>query len=117
MKPIGVHHVSINVVDVDAAVAFYTDVLGFTRRNDRPDFPFPGAWLDVGDQQLHLIGGDVPAAKGQHFAIRVESIEAAVAALRARGATVSDPSPVGTGKQAFVSDPSGNLVEIHETAS
>jgi hypothetical protein len=27
---------------------------------------------------------------------------------------VSDPSPVGTGRQAFLHDPSGNLVELHQ---
>jgi catechol 2,3-dioxygenase-like lactoylglutathione lyase family enzyme len=117
MKPLGVHHVSINVVDVDAAVAFYTDVLGFTRRDDRPDFGFPGAWLDAGDQQLHLIGGDVPPSVGQHFAVRVADIDETIAELRNRGAQVSDPSPVGTGRQAFIADPSGNLVEIHQPAT
>jgi catechol 2,3-dioxygenase-like lactoylglutathione lyase family enzyme len=116
MKPIGVHHVSINVDDVDAAVAFYTDVLGFEMRDDRPDFGFPGAWLNAGNQQLHLIGGEVPASKGQHFAVQVADIEATVAELRSRGAQVSDSMPVGTGRQAFINDPSGNLVEIHEAA-
>jgi hypothetical protein len=27
---------------------------------------------------------------------------------------VSDPKPVATSRQAFVSDPSGNLVEFHQ---
>ena len=116
MKPLGVHHVSINVADVDAAVAFYTDVLGFEQRDDRPDFPFAGAWLNAGGQQLHLIQGDVPASNGQHFAVHVADIAATVAELRARGEHVSDPKPVGTGQQAFVADPSGNLVEIHQPA-
>jgi len=43
MQPLAVHHVSINVPDVDAAVSFYTDVLGGTLRGDRPDFGFGGA--------------------------------------------------------------------------
>jgi len=29
MQPLAVHHVSINVDDVDAARSFYVDVLGF----------------------------------------------------------------------------------------
>lgn len=32
---------------------------------------------------------------------------------RRRGLDVSDPRPVGTSLQAFVSDPSGNLIELH----
>jgi glyoxylase I family protein len=116
VQPLGVHHVSINVRDTDAAIAFYTDVLGLTLRTDRPDFRFGGAWLDIGDEQLHLIEGDVPDARGQHFAVRVADLDATVAELRERGVTVADPKPVGAARQTFVYDPSGNMVELHEPA-
>lgn len=114
MNPLGVHHVSINVEDVDAALAFYTNVLGLTVRPDRPDFGFPGAWLDAGGQQVHLIGASTPPAKGQHFAIRVEDLGTAVAELRSRGVAVSDARPVGSSLQAFLDDPSGNQIELHQ---
>lgn len=114
VQPVGVHHVSINVEDVDAALDFYTGVLGLTVRPDRPDFGFPGAWLDAGGQQLHLIGGKTPAAVGQHFAIQVEDLAATIAELRERGVTVSDASPVASSLQAFLNDPSGNQVELHQ---
>jgi len=116
MEALGVHHVSINVSDVDAALDFYVGALGFVPRTDRPDFGFPGAWLDIGGEQLHLIGGPVPASLGQHFAVRVHDLDATVAELRARGLSVGDPSPVGTGRQAFVNDPDGNTVELHQPA-
>jgi catechol 2,3-dioxygenase-like lactoylglutathione lyase family enzyme len=116
MRPLGVHHVSINVRDVDEAARFYVERLGFTRRDDRPDLGVGGAWLDAGDQQVHLIAGEPPAAVGQHFAIRVADLDAAVAELRASGLAVSDPSPIGSGRQAFLADPSGNGIELHETA-
>jgi catechol 2,3-dioxygenase-like lactoylglutathione lyase family enzyme len=114
VQPTGVHHVSINVTDVDAAIRFYVDVLGLTERDDRPDFGFGGAWLDAGHEQVHLIEADVPTGLGQHFALRVDDLAAAVADLRSRDVSVSDPSPVGTSLQAFVTDPSGNLVELHQ---
>lgn len=114
MQPLAVHHVSINVEDVDAALRFYVDRLGFTVRDDRPDFGFPGAWLDVGGQQLHLIGAPAPPTLGQHFAVAVADIDAAVAELRDAGLEVGDPTPVGRNLQAFVDDPSGNTVELHE---
>ena len=114
MQPTGVHHVSINVNDVAVAVAFYTDVLGLTTRNDRPDFGFGGAWLDAGDQQLHLIAGTVPKAEGQHFAVQVADLDETIQELRDRGVHVGDAAPVGAGRQAFVVDPSGNLVELHQ---
>jgi len=117
MEPLGLHHVSINVADVGDAVRFYTDTLGFRVRGDRPDFGFGGAWLDAGNQQLHLIEGKPPDALGQHFAVQVADIEATVAELRRRGITVSDPIPVGRNLQAFLDDPSGNQVELHEVAT
>lgn len=114
VEPLGVHHVSINVRDASEALAFYTQVLGLRRRDDRPDFGFGGAWLDVGDQQVHLIESAVPDDRGQHFAIRVADIDAAVSGLRERGIEVSDPTPVATSRQCFLRDPSGNLIELHE---
>jgi glyoxylase I family protein len=115
VRPLGVHHVSINVDDLEAARAFYVGVLGFTERVDRPDFPgTPGAWLDVGGQQVHLIVGDVPPRLGQHYAVLVEDVDATVASMRERGMRISDPVEVGTGLQSFTRDPCGNMVEIHE---
>ena len=60
MQPVGIHHVSINVTDVDEATRFYTEVLGFTVRDDRPDLGIGGCWLDAGGQQVHLIESPVP---------------------------------------------------------
>ena len=117
MEPLAIHHVSINVDDVEACVAFYTDVLGARVRADRPEFGFGGAWLDVGAQQVHLIEAPVPAALGQHFAVRVADLDEVVAELRHRGVEVGDPSPVGTGRQAFLTDPAGNAIELHEARS
>ena len=109
-----VHHVSLNVDDVDVAVAFYTGVLGCGRRDDRPDFPFAGAWLDVGPQQIHLIAADVPPDRGQHVSLQVDDIAAAVDELRTRGIAVSDPTPVGAVLQCFLHDPAGNRIELDE---
>ena len=114
MRPAGLHHVSINVDNVPAARDFYVRVLGLTERPDRPGFSFDGAWLDAGDQQVHLIEADVPPPLGQHFALAVTNLDAAVADLRALGVPVTDPVPVGLGRQAFVSDPAGNRVELQE---
>ena len=114
VKPIAVHHVSLNVGDVDEAISFYVDVLGLSVRNDRPDFGIGGAWLDAGGQQVHLIEGTVPKGDGEHFAILVADLEATVDELRALDVKVSDASPVGSSLQAFLKDPAGNLVELHE---
>jgi len=114
MQALGIHHVSINVADVDAALAFYTGPLGLTVRDDRPDFGFAGAWLDAGGQQIHLIGAPAPQNLGQHLALQVADLDATVAELRAQGIEVTDPSPVGPGRQSFLVDPSDNAVELYQ---
>ena len=105
---------SINVPDVAAAKEFYVDVLGCSERTDRPDFGFGGAWLDAGGQQVHLIEGTPPPGVGQHFALLVDDLDATVAELRGRDLDVSDPQPVGPSRQAFLADPAGNMIELHQ---
>lgn len=117
INPSGVDHVSVNVTDVPAALAFYTGTLGLTQNFSRPDFGFPGAWLDTASgQQVHLIGGDAPPNLGQHFALAFEDLPSVVAELRAGGLQVTDPVDVGTTgrKQAFMTDPWGNGIELHQ---
>ena len=111
------HHVSINVDDVEAALRFYVGELGLVARTDRPDFGFGGAWLDAGGQQVHLIEAQPPEPRGQHFALAVADLPAVVSELRDRGIMVSDPVAVGTGLQSFVADPAGNTVELHQPKS
>ena len=108
------HHVSIIVADAAAATEFYVDVLGLTPRSDRPDIGIGGAWLDAGGQQVHLIEGKVPSGHGEHFALLVRDLAATIHELRGRGLEVSDSMTIGTSLQAFLHDPDGNLVELHQ---
>jgi glyoxylase I family protein len=114
MEPLGVHHVSINVDDVGAALAFYVDMLGLEVRADRPDFSFGGAWLDAGGQQVHLIEGLPPDNRGQHFALAYDDLATVVAELRDQDLEVTEPARSGTSLQSFVVDPAGNRVELHQ---
>ena len=57
-------HCSIRTLNVDASRAFYIDVLGM-EEGDRPDFPFPGAWLYLeGHAVIHLVGVDTDDSSG-----------------------------------------------------
>src|SRR5579862_9436094 len=96
-KPVvvsGFSHVAISVNDLDAARHFYCDLLGFEEL-PRPDFGIEGAWLRVGDLQLHLIVLDEPRAGSAHFALYVptEAFESTIDALKAAGAELrGEPS-------------------------
>jgi catechol 2,3-dioxygenase-like lactoylglutathione lyase family enzyme len=119
----GYAHANLVVTDLDAALHFYVDMLGFTVL-PRPDFGdvARGAWLQVGADQLHLsVHAKVPDNQGSfpHTALRVPADRFAetVAALEAAGAHFvmgyrsreDFGVPVQT---AFVSDPDGNVIEL-----
>ncbi|HSG91058.1 MAG TPA: VOC family protein [Pseudomonadales bacterium] len=115
MQTSGIHHVSLNVRDVDAARAFYVDLLGLEPL-ERPDLGFPGLWLKAGAQEVHLLGLDTGTPlKEQHFAFAVDDLAAVRAELGARGLKVSEPMPIeGVCLQAFTRDPDGNLLEFNQ---
>ena len=58
----GVHHVSINVTDLDQSLAFYRDTLGLKVLESRPDdvITVDGAWLSCPDgREIHLLVTDL----------------------------------------------------------
>ena len=109
------HHVSIEVDDLDAAHAFYLDLFGFSTA-PRPESLGVGTWIDLGGAtQLHLVVVNHPVARSDgHIAFRVEDADAWVTKLRDAGHEVSDAFDLGAGRQAFLRDPSGNLIEINQ---
>lgn len=115
MQVQGLHHVNVNVRDLSEALAFYVDGLGFAVL-PRPDFGFPGAWLQMGAHQLHLV--EAPEAvidRGQHFALEVADLDAACHELDAAGIDHQRrPHRTGAGRQVFLRDPSGNLIELNQ---
>ena len=110
-----IQHVAVVVESMAAARPFYEEVLGL-RPVARPDFGIAGEWYGVGAVQLHLAEVPGVASHGPaHFALQVSDLDAAVAHLESHGVEVrrSDHVP-GAGRQAFVNDPSGNLIELNQ---
>ena len=111
----GIHHVSINVQDVDAALKFYVDVLGMERL-PRPDLGFPGAWLKSANQEVHLLGKEsTPPPREKHFAFAVDDLAAVTSTVQTAGFKCSDPAEItNVCLQSFTHDPSGNLIEFNQ---
>jgi catechol 2,3-dioxygenase-like lactoylglutathione lyase family enzyme len=122
----GTVNVRYMVDDVDAAIAFYTELLGFELLTSATP-----AFADVrrGNLRLLLAGpkssagrpmpdGATPGPGGWnriHFV--VDDIEAEVARLREKGATFRNDVISGPGgKQILLEDPSGNVVELFQPA-
>ncbi|HEU5420636.1 MAG TPA: VOC family protein [Streptosporangiaceae bacterium] len=116
------------VTDVDEAIAFYRDFLGFTEiMHPAPAF----AMMSRGELRLVLSApgggpgggqampdGTLPSPGGwNRFAIEVAGLEDLVADLRQRGARFRNDIVSGVGgKQILLEDPSGNPVELFEPA-
>lgn len=115
----GVHHVSVLVGDLSRSLQFYGEVLGLVTCPDRPDLGYPGVWLDVGGQQIHLMqlpnpdpvdGRPDHGGRDRHVALLVKNLEALQHALAHAGVpyTVSR-----SGRRAlFCRDPDGNVLEL-----
>jgi catechol 2,3-dioxygenase-like lactoylglutathione lyase family enzyme len=113
---VGLHHVNVNVADLGEALTFYVEQLGFAVVPERPDFGFAGAWLQMGNHQLHLVeSADFTVDPRQHFALQVADIEASAAHLDAVGVEYKGPLAIpGAGRQIFLRDPSGNRIELNQ---
>jgi catechol 2,3-dioxygenase-like lactoylglutathione lyase family enzyme len=114
------------VDDVEEAVAFYRDRLGFALVQQ---FGPAMAIVRRGDLDLWLAGpaasasrpmpdGTRPAPGGwSRIVITVDHLEVMVAGLHAAGARLRNDIVTGPGgRQVLVQDPSGNLVELFERA-
>ncbi|MFS0638785.1 VOC family protein [Mesobacillus foraminis] len=122
IKTEGIHHVSLAVVHLNEAKAFYGDILGFPEI-ERPPFDFPGAWYQVGFQQLHLIvcpeaetlrPSRKISSRDGHFAVRVLDYDHTLNYLREKGVPVLEkPNSKSGFAQIFCSDPDGNLIEFN----
>lgn len=114
------------VNDVEAAISFYRDQLGF-QLVMHPAPPF--AMLSRGGLRLVLSapnpagGGGQPMPDGtaqepggwNRFAVEVSDIAATVEELRQAGASFRNEVVTGAGgKQIIVEDPSGNPVELFQ---
>jgi catechol 2,3-dioxygenase-like lactoylglutathione lyase family enzyme len=115
------------VHDVDAAIAFYTGHLGFTLAQQ---FGPAMAIITHGDLSLWLAGPMASASKPMpdgakplpsggwaRIVLTVADLPDMTARLKAAGVTCRNDIVSGPGgRQILIADPSGNLVELFESA-
>ncbi len=123
MATVGIRYI---VNDVDAAIDFYCQRLGFVEdMHPAPSF----AMLSRGDLRLVLSApgggpgggqsmpdGSVPQPGGwNRFQLEIADLEATVAELRRHGTRFRNDIVTGVGgRQILVEDPSGNPIELFE---
>jgi catechol 2,3-dioxygenase-like lactoylglutathione lyase family enzyme len=112
------------VLDIDRAVAFYTERMGF-HLDQRSGAVF--ATVSRGDLHLLLSGpgssGSRPMPDGRRqqpggwnrIVLYVENIDSSITDLKNGGARFRNAVEVGPGgKQIQIEDPDGNPIELHE---
>ncbi len=119
----GILHTSVVVATKEQALKFYIDVLGFALDPSRPDLGYPGAWLTVGAQQIHLLelpnpdpisGRPSHGGRDRHTAIGVKDISTLTEALEKNNIKYTSSR---SGRRAvFCRDPDGNALEFIEHA-
>jgi catechol 2,3-dioxygenase-like lactoylglutathione lyase family enzyme len=113
----GLDHVTVNCAELARSRAFYAEVLGM-EDGRRPPFPFPGAWLYVGDRPVvHLVGD---AASGtdtgslDHVAFQAEDFEATKERFASLGIDFQENLVPGARvRQLFLHDPDGLKIELN----
>lgn len=113
-----IHHVSLIVADTERALRFYHEFLGLPLA-ERPALDFPGAWLTIGHQQLHLLelpnpdpvaGRPDHAGRDRHLALSAAGLESLALRMEEQGIEYTRSR---SGRSAiFCRDPDGNGIEL-----
>jgi catechol 2,3-dioxygenase-like lactoylglutathione lyase family enzyme len=114
----GVSELVLEVVDLEAAEAFYAGVLGLPVVERWPNRD--AIWVMAGERtRIGLWRPQVGLAGGRggvhvHFAMHISEsdYDTAVALLRERSEEVEEIAFDGAGRAAYVTDPDGNVVEL-----
>jgi catechol-2,3-dioxygenase len=114
----GVSELVLEVVDLEAAEAFYAGALGLPVVDRWPDRE--AIWVMAGDRtRIGLWRPQVGLARGRggvhvHFAMHLAEADydAAAARLHAHGLVTAEHAFEGAGRAVYADDPDGNVVEL-----
>jgi len=123
MKLDGVHHIGVNVLDIDRAETFYTEVLGF-QEVKRYEEEIRHLMLDTGSVTLHLFESsdlhmenaiDCLSEQGYAhiaFGTNREHFPEIIDELKKKNVVFRGPLILGQGESVHFKDPDGNHLEI-----
>lgn len=124
--PIGVGHIHLRVADIDRAIAFYSEALGFTVVADGRAFGIEAAFLAAGDYHHHVAlnttetAGASPPPVGHTGLYHVafvypgrKDLAAAVRRLLHLGYPIDHISDHGATLSVYLTDPDDNGVELY----
>lgn len=110
-----IDHVAIIVTDLDRSKQFYGSVLGLQEVPRPESFDFPGAWYQMGETFLHLLGKPARDTESpRHFCLRVPDLKQAAEHLESVRWPVrweARHKIMGIDR-FFLYDPDGNRIEI-----
>lgn len=116
---LAIDHCSLIVADTVKALDFFTGILGLVLDESRPDLGYPGAWLKVGVNQIHLLevpnpdsteGRPQHGGRDHHVALKVSDLALVIKRLETAKISYSKSK---SGRDAlFCRDYDGNAIEL-----
>ncbi len=123
------HHGGVSVPELDPAIAWWRDVLGFEveRRFPIPQIPAEVAMLRRGELRIELFqvegaaplpadrrepNRDVHTHGNKHVAFAIKDVNSVAEELRRRGADIVFVLEAEFGSNIFIRDNAGNLIEF-----
>ena len=117
---VSLNHASFIETNTEVSLGFYRDILGL-QQVDRPDLGFPGAWLQLGTQQIHLLelnnpdpttGRPTHGGRDRHIALNALALAPVQEALTKAGIVYT--MSISGRRAMFCRDFDGNTVELIE---
>ncbi len=109
-----INHITYNVKNKDAALKWYTEVLGLQQIPKMVDSDRL-YWLQLpSGAMVHIIENpDAPSAPSHHTAFEVDDLDAARDAMVGKGLEVTEIQTRHDGQRAcYLEDPDGNRIEL-----
>lgn len=116
-----IDHCSLIVADTNKALAFYNGILALEIDDSRPDLGYPGAWLKLGNNQIHLLEVPNPysvsnraehGGRDHHVALLVSDLQTVI--QRLEKASISFTKSKSGRAALFCRDYDGNAIELLE---